>query len=71
MSDTSLALRSPPTPFFVGHCLYRCDGILKLCDPLQRTVGWHCVVLSGFHDEIALAGLEAVQKGYELVHGAL
>ena len=65
---TNLAL--PPTTVLVCHRLHRSDRVLKLCDPLQRAVGRHRVVLSGFHNEVALAGFEAVQEGFELVHSA-
>ena len=41
----------------IGHRLDRRDSVLKLCNPLQRAVRRHRIVLSGFHDEIALAGL--------------
>ena len=61
----------PPAPLFISHRLYRRDHVLKLRDPLQRAVRRHRIVLSSFHDEVALTGLETVQEGFELVHGAL
>ncbi len=61
----------PPTTFLVGHRFNRRDGVLELRNPFHRTGGRHGVVLSSVHDEVALASLEAVQEGFELVHGAL
>jgi hypothetical protein len=61
----------PPPPFLVRYGLHCCDRVLKLCDPLESAVRWHRVVLSCFHDEVALAGLEAVQESVEPVHGAV
>ena len=66
-----MVLPLPLTSFLISHRLYRRDSVLKLRNPLQRTVGRQRIVLSGFHDQIALTGLEAGQEGFELVHDAL
>ena len=61
-----MVLPLPLTSFLISHRLYRRDSVLKLRNPLQRTVGRQRIVLSGFHDQIALTGL-ALMLGASVV----
>ena len=49
-----------PTSLLVGYRLHRRNRVLQLRDAPQRAVCRHRIVLSRFHDEIALAVLETV-----------
>ena len=55
--------------FLPRHSLNSRNRVLKFGDLPEHAVRRHHLLLSGLHDEVALACLQAVEEGVKIGHG--